>query len=457
MSIPSSSKIPLKPYIGTRDFYPEEFSFRKWMFDEQRKICNLYGYQEYSAPLLESLDLYRSKSSEEIVNEQVYSFRDRGEREIAIRPEMTPTVVRMVAQRQRELSYPLRWFSIANFMRYERPGHGRLREFYQLNVDLFGVQGVAGQVELLSLAIDLLRNYGADSRHFKVYFSDRRLLASHLQIQDGEHLHKLSRIIDKKSKLSQIEFDKELKNLNLDKSMYDKLQDFFKLKLSDLPSLDLKEISDKEKDKEKGVLNSLTALMRGLEAKDKSYLDYIEFDPTLMRGFDYYTDFIFEIYDLNPENNRSLFGGGAYNNLMDKFGGQALNALGFGMGDLTLQNFLESNHFIPSKYSYIQCDVPPTPYLEGIFMTLMSEELLEASSILCHELRKQGVEVEQMLEVKKLSRQLEIAQKKKKRIVLILGSSEIQEQEITVKHMDSGNQEKIKQNELVKYLKSHSL
>jgi histidyl-tRNA synthetase (EC 6.1.1.21) len=165
-----------QPYPGTRDFYPNEMFLRNWFFEKQREVCRNYGYEEYSAPILEYTDLYRSKSSEEIVNEQLYTFIDRGNREVSIRPEMTPTLARMIANRDQSYVPPLRWFSIANFMRYERPGKGRLREFYQLNVDLIGSNTVYSDVEILSVAMDILKSYGANEDQFIVRFSHRALL-----------------------------------------------------------------------------------------------------------------------------------------------------------------------------------------------------------------------------------------------------------------------------------------
>ena len=332
------NKISLNPYIGTRDFYPDEFKIRNWFFNKIKNICELYGYEEYGTPLLEPLELYLSKTSDEIVNEQIYSFNDRSDRKVAIRPEMTPSLARIVAKKQRELIYPLRLFSLGNFMRYERPGHGRLREFYQLNVDLLGVQNILSNAEIAIIAIDILRTFGANENHFKFIFSDRRLLGSYLKTDDLEYLRKLSRIIDKKDKLSSKDFEEQLSQNVKNKNELKDILLLFELSLNDIINL------GKQNKIDEVITSELEQFIKLME--ERNFLKYIEFGPTLMRGFDYYTDFIFEIYDKNPENKRALFGGGAYNNLLKLYSGNELSAIGFGMGDLTLQNFLETHNLI---------------------------------------------------------------------------------------------------------------
>ena len=470
------NKISLNPYIGTRDFYPEEFKIRNWFFNKIKNICELYGYEEYGTPLLEPLELYLSKTSDEIVNEQIYSFNDRSDRKVAIRPEMTPSLARIVAKKQRELIYPLRLFSLGNFMRYERPGHGRLREFYQLNVDLLGVQNILPQnilphnilsqnilphnilsqnilpqnilsqnilpqnilsyVEIAIIAIEILRTFGANENHFKFIFSDRRLLGSYLKTDDLEYLRKLSRIIDKKDKLSSKDFEEQLSQNVKNKNELKDILLLFELNLNDIIIL------GKQNKIDEVITADLEQFIKLME--ERNFLKYIEFNPTLMRGFDYYTDFIFEIYDKNPENKRALFGGGAYNNLLKLYTGNELSAIGFGMGDLTLQNFLEAHNLID-----INLNKP-----QGIFLTTISQEpeIINANFLLAQELRNVKFNVEQMLEPKKISRQFEIAEKKNKRFIIILGSTEIEENTITIKDMITKKQETIERKNIIEYI-----
>ena len=435
-SAKNSPKLSRKSYIGTRDFFPPEMRLQRWLFETQRKVCRSYGYEEYSAPLLESLELYRAKSSEEILNEQVYSFSDRGGRELAIRPEMTPGLARMISLCQRELPKPVRWFSIANFMRYERPGHGRLREFFQLNVDLLGSPGPPGNAEILSLAVDILTAYGAQPGQFQIRYSDRRLLESYLNIKEAARLRSISRVIDKRAKLSPTEFDKLLEENCSGAEEIARLKKFLSLSKAELRELGLSNQIDKQALTELGELEAIL--------QKQAYKEAMLFDPTLVRGFDYYTGFIFEIYDCNPRNHRALLGGGRYDRLLELLGAEAMPAVGFGMGDVTLEHFLRDHGHIPQELEAPQ----------GVFLVLMKEELRADCLRLAQELRSQGIPVEQALEpTRKLGRQFEIAQKKRRRFAAILGEEELEKGSVSVKDLSSGKQEQIPRKELGAYFK----
>ena len=441
-----SSKFSAKSYIGTRDFFPQEMRLQRWLFETQRSLCRSYGYEEYASPLLESMDLYRSKSSEEIVNEQVYSFTDRGRRELAIRPEMTPSLARMISSRQRELPRPVRWFSIANFMRYERPGHGRLREFFQLNVDLLGASGASGNAEILSLAADILTAYGAKTDEFQIRYNDRRLLESYLNIEENKDslIRRISRVIDKRAKLSATEFDKLL-----EESFFDlgKEKERLKKRLKKFLSLSKKDMEELGRSKKidaqaLGELSELESILRNSSCKDA-----LCFDPGLVRGFDYYTGFVFEIYDCDPKNSRSILGGGRYDGLLELLGVEPMPAVGFGLGDVTLEHFLRTHGHIPKELEASET---------GLFLVLMSEELKEECFLLAQELRSQGIAVEQALEpTRKLGRQFEIAQKKGRRFALILGEEELARGVVSVKNLSDGKQEKIARKNVGDYFKKY--
>ena len=426
------SKISKKPYIGTRDFFPEDMLLRKWIFDTQRKVCQTYGYLEYSSPLLESLDLYKIKSSEEIVNQQVYSFQDRSKRSLAIRPEMTPSLVRMLSQRRRELTNPTRWFSIANFMRYERPGHGRLREFFQLNVDILGFHSSMANIEILLLLSDILYALGAKSSDFAIHYSDRRLLESYLKIEEEEKFRKIIRLIDKRSKMKKEEFHYALKEY----LSFEKIQDienFFSLDISDLEVLAEKGEVSKEAVLDLKSLNSYFLKL----GRD----NILCFDPTLSRGFDYYTGFIFELYDKDKRNQRAILGGGRYDELVSLFGIEPMNALGFGMGDVSLQNFLETHNCIP-------CHLSET---SGVFLCLLDSQFSFECFTLACELRKNGIAVEQSIDTtKKLGKQLEQAEKKNYRYVILLGEEEIQKESLTIKDLTRRKQVSIPREECLR-------
>ncbi|HEY4494546.1 MAG TPA: ATP phosphoribosyltransferase regulatory subunit, partial [Candidatus Paceibacterota bacterium] len=197
-------KIPTNPYKGVRDFYPENLAIQKKIFSIWRNNAEKYGYEEYNASILESAELYRAKTGEEIVNEQTYTFIDRGEREVTLRPEMTPTVARMVAAKKRELVYPLRWYSIPNLFRYEQPQRGRLREHWQLNVDIFGVEGIEAEIEIINIAYDITRAYGLKDSDFEIRINNRKIMnyiTKDVFSLTEEQAHKLSKLIDKKNKI----------------------------------------------------------------------------------------------------------------------------------------------------------------------------------------------------------------------------------------------------------------
>lgn len=414
-----------KPYIGTRDFYPDDMDFRNWMFAVQRKVCESFGYREFASPIVEPLDLYRAKSSDEIVGEQMYNFMDRGEREVAIRPELTPSLARMAAARLQQTPQPMRWFNIGNFMRYERPGRGRLREFWQLNVDLLGSAGEAADVEILQMAIEILRCYGATGAHFEMRFSDRRLLESLLGGLPAEQMRTISRLLDKRARIKPEEFEASLQEATQnDTGIIKNVNTLLELKAEDLPAL-----------AEEGRLDSLAAAsLYHIQGRlDRlGYGDCIHFDPTIVRGFDYYTGLVFEINDRHPENNRALFGGGRYDNLIGLFTKQSVPAIGFGMGDVTLENFIRSHNLGPLDLERRQ----------GIFITLMDPDFSLECQELALELRNQGLLVEIALEAsRKIGKQFELADKKGRRFALVLGSDEIENKTVRVKDLASGEQQ----------------
>ena len=332
------NKLDTTPYKGVRDFYPKEMQLQKYLFDTMRTACEKFGYIEYSASPLEPAELYRAKSGEEIVNDQTYTFTDRGNREVTLRPEMTPTVARMVAGRRRELSFPLRWYSIPNLFRYENPQRGRLREHYQLNVDVFGISDLSAEREIISVASSIMKAFGATEKDFTILINSRQLMNDFFKefFLSPSDIHNLSKLIDKKEKLSAETFTDGVR-----KFLGDATETFIS-RLSS-PETFLKAVSDENENKQR-----LLTCMNELRTRG---MTNVSFSPTLMRGFDYYTDIVFEIFDTNPENTRSLFGGGRYDNLTTLFTNDNIPAVGFGMGDVTLADFLATHNLLPTYSS----------------------------------------------------------------------------------------------------------
>ena len=432
----------LQSYIGTRDFFPKDQLFRNWMFHMQKRMCLNYGYSEYATPLLESIELYKAKSSDEIVGDQIYKFLDRGDREIAIRPELTPSLARMLSNHIREFPKPIRWYNVSNFMRYERPGHGRLREFFQLNVDLVGSNDIYADLEILMLAIDLLQSYGATHEHFVVYYSNRKLLDAILEETQFKNLkekkREVIRLIDKKNKIGQEKFEKSLREM-CDRDTFALLMDFLSLKESQLHDFSARLDSQRQNFLE-GVkfLETLGSLLL-----EHGYEKTTAFEPTMIRGFDYYTSFIFEAYDRDSKNARALLGGGRYDKLLGLFAKDDVPALGFGLGDVTLENFIRLHNLVPS-HLYER---------KGGYLIAFDQSLRKEASHLAKKLRQEGFLIEESLAPRpKVAKEIELANKKNREFVILFGSDEAAQGIFKLKDLATGKQESLNTNELIAYL-----
>jgi len=432
-----ASLLSTKPYKGSRDFYPEEMRQRQWMFGILRKTAESFGFEPYDAPVIEPIDIYLAKTSEEIVNTQIYSFLDRGDRKVAIRPEMTPTVSRMVAAKIRELPKAIKWYSIPNLWRYEKPGKGRLREHWQLNCDIFAAQDeFLADLEILQMSVSLLKNFNASEKMFKVQINHRGIL-NHVF---GEILNipaknqaAVARIMDKKAKITSEAFKSSLLELGLIESQINDIYNFLDGGFSYLENHDTAS-------KNEGFLY-LKKIIMALNAIGLS--NFVEYDPGIVRGFNYYTGMVFEVFDLHPENNRSLFGGGRYDNLVGSFVKESANAVGFGMGDVTLKEFLASHNLLEQTKSKTQ-----------IFIVSFDNENTKIKNfILVQKLRQQGFNVELSLSTQKLGKQLQDAEKKGALVAIIQGEDEINNNTFLVKNIQDRSQEEISQEKLMHYLR----
>ena len=422
------AKLGTQPYKGTRDFYPEDMRIQRYIFDVWRTVSERYGYEEYNAPMLELTELYRAKTGEEIVNEQSYTFTDRGGREVTIRPEMTPSLARMVAARQQELAYPLRWYSIANFWRYERPQRGRLREFWQLNVDIFGVKGIEAEFEMIKMAASIMESFGAEQSMYKIRINSRKLLGLLL----GEYLgldvakaHQLTKLLDRKSKMSEAAFKAQAKAIIQD---VDKLQSLLNTtKLEDLPA--------------NVVESGLVEELRGLLNQLKDYgVKNAEFDLTLMRGFDYYTGIVFEVFDTNTANPRSLFGGGRYDELTSIFGKTPLPAIGFAPGDIGIYNFLQTHNLLPAY-----------PSTTDVYVAAIGDTATEVQEV-ASSLRKAGINVAVDVTDRKVEAKIKTAVKQEVPYVVFVGKEEVSSKQYVTKDLRAENELKLSISEITKLL-----
>lgn len=361
--------ISTNSYKGVRDFYPEDMAIQQYMFDIWSYTAEQYGFLRYDASILEPSELYKAKGAEneEMVNEQTYTFTDRGDREVTLRPEMTPTVARMVAGRKQELSFPVRWYSIPNLFRYERTQRGRLREHWQLNCDIFGVDDVSADIEILLLANQIFQNFGAENGvHYKINVSSRRLLETlydSLKL-DTEARLKVTRLADRKLKMEKSEF-----TWALSEAVGAEAEEISKF----LETNKVADLSDELKmttaySELENLINSLSSM--GCSAN---------FDPTIVRGFDYYTGIVFEINDLHPENNRAMMGGGRYDNLTAMFGGESITGVGFGFGDVTLRDFLESHNLLTSDTHAPTLSILPMSQSENIPAEKIAQSFRDAN------------------------------------------------------------------------------
>ncbi len=425
-----------KPYRGARDFYPEDKRLQKYIFSVWRQSVESFGYEEYDAPILEPLDIYLAKTGDEIVNEQTYVFEDRGGRKVVIRPEMTPTVSRMVAAKRQELSYPLRWYSIPNLWRYERPQRGRLREHWQLNVDIFGVASIAAETEIISLVDAIFKAFNATADMYDIRLNHRDLtnflLSDYLKLSMSSQ-HKLYRLIDRMHKLERSKFiaavDEALTAKEREAGATEKLLGLLETQhLKDLP----KDCHNSEGYKE---------LTQTLERLKKLGIDNARYDATIMRGFDYYTGIVFEVFDKDKENSRSMMGGGRYDGLVGLFGVAAVPTVGFGWGDVTLINFLQTHHLLPKL----------KPEADS-YVALVGDVIDRAEPVIA-KLRGKGLNVAVDLSGKKIGDQFKAADKKGLRFVVIIGEKEIKSGSYKLKDLQTSKEDELNIEGLINKLK----
>ena len=427
-----------QPYKGTRDFYPDDYRLQRWMFNVCRKVLERFGYEAYDAPMIEPFELYAAKTGDEIVNEQAYFFKDRGDRKVAIRPEMTPSVSRMVAARRQELAYPLRWYSIPNLWRYERPQKGRLREHWQLNVDIFGVQSMTAEHEVIQIADAIMQAFAAKRSQYVIKLNSRKLTDSFLQDYLGlskVQSQTMARLIDRMHKISLAEFVAQAEAImtpsQRETGLPDKLQD----------ALTVKDINELPEELYKHA--SVTEIKKLINLLHDSGIKNLEFDFSLMRGFDYYTDIVFEIFDTNPENNRSMFGGGRYDGLVGLFGVDPVPTVGFGMGDVTLANFLEANKLIPKL-----------PNETDIYVVLVGDIYEEAQKTIAA-LRDMGLNVAVDLSGRKAAAQIKSAVKKDIHYAIFIGENEMNSEQFNLKNLQTGKEERHGLQRIVSIIKDY--
>jgi histidyl-tRNA synthetase len=425
----------MKPTIqsvkGTRDFYPEDMAVRAWLYDTVRRVSESFGYQEYDAPFMEPIELYAAKSGEELVKEQSFVFPDRGGDLVTLRPELTPSLARLVAQRQRQLVYPLRWWSWGPFWRYEKPQKGRAREFFQWNIDLIGPDTPEADAELVAIAVTFFKEVGVTPQQVNILVNDRRLMNIQLDQLDvqPELRPNVLRLIDRRQKLSLSDWDAYAREIGLSTQQIDGLNS---------------RLIDNELWRQSPELQRFFAAIQALGVSE-----YVRYAPHIIRGLLYYTGTVFEAWDVAGEF-RSLFGGGRYDNLVSDVGGEPLAAVGFAMGDMVIRLILEKFGCLPKNLSASPAQV---------LVTVFDESFFPAAMALAAQLRQAGLKVACFPEPIKLARQIKYADRMGIRLALILGPDEQAAGTVNIKDLNAQIQETVLQSNavavIVKMLESH--
>lgn len=429
MNNEKTKKLKTQPYKGARDFYPADMRVQNYIYDIWKKVCKRYGFEQYDFPIMEPFEIFAAKSGEELVNEQIFTLEDKGGRKLAIRPELTPGTVRMLAQKYNEVPQPIKWFMIGNNWRFEKPQLGRGREFYQLEVNIFGVEDVLADFEIFSIIIDIMREFGATDKQYEIQVSDRRLinalLSDTLKLDQSGQV-KVRRIMDKRLKMDKETFLKELRDLGLTEKQADTVEQFMASDLESLQSI----IAPQVLEQNMGYI-AIKALFKLL--KESGLDEYCRFSPSIIRGFDYSDGVVYEVFDKNPKNKRSLFGGERFDKLINIFGDFNLPATGFAMGDYTLSEFLQGWGLLPQFEG-------ETDYLVALW-PLADEKYLQKTMEISSALREKGKNCFTWIEPNtKLDRQLKYADKKNIPFVVIIGEEELQTEAVTIKNLKTREQ-----------------
>ncbi len=429
------TKLSTNPYKGTKDTFPNEMYIQNYIFDTWSNVARKFGYEEYDTPLIEEVELYKKKSGEDIANNQLYSFTDKGGRDIALRPEMTPSLARMIASKKNELSLPIRWFNIGKFYRYEKPQKGRTREFFQLNIDIFGVQSLLAEIEIIQYVMSVMESFKAPKETYELKINNRYLLDylfKDILNLDEDKKQIVGRAIDNYAKMGKDEFYEYLNEIGLTEEQISNIKEYLSWTIDDLKGI---------RDISKGA----DQLIELFELAEKLSLTNIKFDPSIMRGFLYYTGTVIEMFDIgSKENPRALFGGGRYDDLLEIFDEEKLPAFGLGWGNVTMQDYLETYNLLPENTNNTL-----------VFIPLLNSSLsLEINNVAKY-LRQNDINTESQLEYTKLKKQLKYADKKNIPWVIIIGEEEIEKGMAQLKNMKTGENQNLTLEEIVSVLKKN--
>jgi histidyl-tRNA synthetase len=417
-------KNQVQPVKGTRAFYPEQMKKRNWLYEKISHISGQFGYEEYDGPFLEKIELYAAKSGEELVKEQAFVFPDRGGDLVTLRPELTPSLARMVAEKQNELIYPLRWWSFGPFWRYERPQKGRTREFFQWNIDLIGINSPAADAELIGICALFLKDAGLKPDQVTIFVNHRQLINNEitkLGISD-ETKQKVFKLIDRIDKMDAQTWE----GLALEAGLS-------QIQLEGIKKL----LNNKDLWKESEELSEIFGFL-----KDMGVIEFVQFNPKIIRGLDYYTGVVFEAWDIGGDG-RAILGGGHYDNLVSDMGGDALPGVGFAMGDVMIGLVLEKYECFPTSLARNNT----------VLVTTFDETSLNVSIRTAAELRAAGIDTITYPQNAKLQKQLKFADRLGIGVVILLGPTEIEANTVTLKDLATTTQETVSRQEYIQRIR----
>ena len=419
------SYLSTQPVKGFRDFYPDEMAIRNWLFGKMRTISRLYGYQEYDGPVVESVHLYEAKSGEELVKDQTFQMQDKGGRQLALRPEMTPSLARMVAAKQQQLIKPVRWFTIGPRFRYEAPQKGRAREFYQWDIDCLGYSSPLSDAEIIAITCHFFEEIGLTHNEIVIKINNRKLMDFKLSLLEIPLSKRpgVFRLIDKRDKMTHEKWRQYAHHIGLSDKQ-----------LSALTKL----LTDRDVAFESEELTEVFSTL-----KDLGFSRFVEYDPSVVRGLEYYTGTVFEARD-RAGKFRAILGGGRYDNLVELFSQQQFSGIGFACGDMVLMEILEAYGKVPDIRKR-----RPSP--TDVLVTLFDEPMVRQGLAIAHFLRKAGIRTEIFPDyTTKLARQLKYADAMKIPYAIIIGPDEQKKSEATIKKLADGSQQTVKQKDIVR-------
>jgi len=436
-----SKKLSTKPLRGMEDYYPPDLRETNWIIDTIRDVADLYSYEEFESPSLEPIEIFAAKSSDELVNEQSFIVEKKKGEKLILIPELTPSLARMITAKRQELKKPIRWFSVPTCYRYERPQKGRRREFKQINMDILGEDSLYVDLEIFNIIVDIFTEFGATSKQFQIYFNNRRFIDTICELilkVPKEKIPLFYKILDKADKMEDSEYEKFILDKFQDEIV---IQGIFKLKepagledllnrFEDIPEEFYDSIGYKE----------LTSFLQLLEDADIS--EYCMFSPGVVRGLDYYTGIVYEVFDTGKENIRSIFGGGRYDDLLSLFSDEKITGTGFGMGVLMFSLFLKTYNLIPEE-------IREKDYTDTIYITSINENVSKYTLKLAQMIRAEDFPCIVDYRFSNLKNQLSKANELGALIVLIIGPKEMEQNEVTIKNMRTEEQETIKISSLI--------